>query len=167
MKKIPLYGVIAAGRVALVDDADYDLVSGYRWNAREWTRPSGGTEGPYAVSSRWANGRNNPISMHKLITGYARTDHRNGDCLNNQRFNLRPATTAQNNHNQRPRHGTSSRYKGVVWHRRVAKWQASIKLDGRFIYLGVFTSEEEAALAYNAAAFEAWGEYAWLNEVAA
>jgi hypothetical protein len=167
MKTVALFGAKAAGRVALVDDEDYDLVSEYRWNVREWMRPGGGVEGPYAVTRRRVNGGQLSLSMHGIITGYARADHRNGNGLDNQRSNLRPATMAQNNHNQRPRSGQSSRYKGVVWHRRSGKWQATIGLNGRCVYLGVFASEEEAALAYNTAALETWGEYAWLNEVVA
>jgi hypothetical protein len=104
--------------------------------------------------------------MHKLITGWPKTDHIDHDGLNNQRSNLRPATTAQNNHNQRPQRNTSSRFKGVTWHKRIGKWQAAIKVADKNRHLGVFPDEEDAARAYNAAAVEAYGEYAYLNEVA-
>lgn len=40
MKTVPLYGKKAAGRVALVDDANYDLVMRYRWNVWE-VKPRG------------------------------------------------------------------------------------------------------------------------------
>ena len=50
---------------------------------------------------------------------------------------------------------------------REPKVARSIKLHGKYCYLGNFTVEEDAALAYNTAAFEAFGEYAFLNEVAA
>jgi AP2 domain len=167
MKEIPLHGVKAAGRVALVDDEDYALVSPHRWLLVEREVANGRTLGPYA-RGRIVAGRHAPwVWMHKLITGWPKTDHVDHDGLNNQRANLRPTTTAQNNHNQRPQLGSSSRYKGVTWHRKVGKWQAAIKLNRRCIYLGVFASEEEAALAYNIAAIEAYGEYAYVNEVAA
>jgi hypothetical protein len=35
VKTVPLHGKIAAGRVALVDDGDYELVVQHRWNAKE------------------------------------------------------------------------------------------------------------------------------------
>ena len=35
MKEIRLHGAKAAGRVALVDDEDYDLVMAYRWRVWE------------------------------------------------------------------------------------------------------------------------------------
>ncbi len=157
MKTVPLHGEKAAGRVALVDDEDYDLVMQYRWRVREAVRSSGTTDGPYVVSI----GRSK-IPMHKLITGYPMTDHRSGNGLDNRRSNLRPATKAQNNHNQRPRAGHSSQYKGVTWHKRVGKWQAEIKLGGgKRRYLGLFVSEQDAAEAYRVASLEHQGEYAY------
>jgi hypothetical protein len=40
---------------------------------------------------------------------------------------------------------------------------ASINKDGKCFYLGVFTNQEEAALAYNKAAIQLHGEFACLN----
>lgn len=167
MRTVPLHGKKAGGRVALVDDADYDLVMAYRWNIRETLRPGRRTYGPYAEAYARRDGRATKVQMHGLITGWLMVDHKDHDGLNNQRSNLRPATTAQNNHNQRPRIGHSSQYKGVTWHKKIRKWQATIKIGGKCRYLGVFAVEQEAARAYNAAALEAYGEYAHLNDVAA
>ena len=162
MKAVSLHGEKAAGRVALVDDEDYDLVMQYRWRGWEKRHPNGSIAGPYAVAgTRSPDGRRAVVKMHKLSTGWPMTDHRDHDGLNNQRSNLRPATKAQNNHNQGPQAGTSSRYKGVTWHRKVKKWQATIKLNGKSRYLGCFTSEEDAARAYAEAALVAQGEYAY------
>ena len=76
---------------------------------------------------------------------------------------LRLATHAQNNANQKPNKGGSSRYKGVTWHKRAEKWQAQIMVNNKKIYLGCFNDEEEAAAAYNVAAIEHFGKYARLN----
>lgn len=162
MKTVPLYGAKAAGRVALVDDEDYELVMQYRWRVWEKRRPSGTIDGPYAVAGlpsehRWGA----RVKMHKLLTGWPMTDHRNGDGLDNQRSNLRPTTKARNNHNQSPQHGTSSQFKGVTWHKKAGKWQAAIKVNGKNRYLGVFTSEEAAACAYADAALAVQGEHAY------
>jgi hypothetical protein len=163
MPTIPLSGEIAAGRVALVDDEDFTVVSARRWHVQEFVRSSGQLIGPYAVTTTYRNGRKTKMLMHKLITGWEYTDHANNNGLDNRRVNLRPATHAQNNHNQRPRRATSSEYKGVTWHRKIRKWQATIKVDGKCHYLGVFVVEADAAHAYNAAALEAYGSYAYLN----
>jgi len=162
MREILLGGRVANGRVALIDDEDFELVSQHRWHVFE-SNSHGCQAGPYAFATIRVNDRKTKIQMHRLITGYPYTDHVNHDGLDNRRANLRPATNAQNNHNQRPRKSTSSQYKGVTWHRQVKKWQATIKLDGKCHYLGVFVIEEDAAHAYNAAALDAYGSYAYLN----
>lgn len=161
MKTVPLGGKKAAGRVALVDDEDYDLVMQYRWHVLEYRRQDGRIDGPYAQTKTRRDGREVGISMHKLITGWSMTDHRNGDGLDNQRSNLRPATKAQNSHNQRPQAGKSSRYKGVCWNRKAKKWVAGIRVRGKYRYLGAFASEEDAARAYTEAALAIQGEYAY------
>lgn len=162
MKAIALSGAKAAGRVALIDDEDYELVSPHTWRVSEARRKNGRIDGPYAMTNYRPNGSTkSPIGMHMLITGWPMTDHRDGDGLNNQRSNLRPADAAQNNHNARPRAEHSSRYKGVTWHRRNRKWQATIKTRGRSLYLGCYVSEEEAGNAYAEAALAIQGDYAF------
>jgi hypothetical protein len=106
------------------------------------------------------------MPMHKLITGWPQTDHINHDGLDNRRGNLRPVTTIQNQQNRRPRAIASSKYKGVCRHRD-RKWLARICINGTQYHLGLFVTEEDAALAYNAAALEAFGEYAYLNQIEA
>lgn len=166
MRTVPLYGKVAAGRVALVDDADYEMVSRYRWNVREQKSSRGTVWGPYA-KAKVPGGQGACVFMHKLLTGWPATDHRNGDGLDNQRSNLRPATAAQNNHNQRPWPGHSSRFKGVSWHRSRRRWQAQIKVDGKNRHLGFFASEEDAARVYETAALEIQGSYAYAARGAA
>jgi hypothetical protein len=51
----------------------------------------------------------------------------------------------------------------VFWFRRDGKWAAQINLAGRSTHLGYFVNEEDAARAYDAAALDVWGEYAYLN----
>ncbi len=167
MRTIPLSGKKAAGRVALVDDEDYELVASHVWRVYEETRV-GRRHGPYAFASiRRVDGRRTMIYMHKLLTGWSQTDHKNHDGLDNQRTNLRPVTRAQNQQNARPYAGCTSPYRGVYWNRQRRTWQAQISTDGRRRNLGRFASEEDAARAFDGAALAAWGEYAYLNFAAA
>ena len=159
---VPLYGVLAAGRVALVDEADYELVMERRWNVHERIQPSGSTHGPYAATSS-RDGRNSTLHMHKLITGYAITDHKNHHGLDNQRSNLRPATGVQNAANSRKQPNCTSKYKGVCWFEPTGEWMASIRVHGKKSFLGFFVSEEDAAMTYDAVAFAVWDNYALLN----
>lgn len=156
MKTVPLHGQKAAGRVALIDDEDYELVSMFRWRVLENPR-LGRNNGPYAVT-----GHTNTM-MHDVVLGIRGVDHINHDGLDNRRANLRPADRSQNNHNERPRLDSTSVFKGVTRHRNGKSWQARIVVDGRRYALGSFSSEEDAARAYDAAALTAWGEYAFRN----
>lgn len=147
---------------AVVDAADYDLVSGYSWYLLRENRRN--TDRRYAVAV--IDGRT--VSMHRLIGRTPpgmQTDHKDGDGLNNRGANLRPATRSQNAANSASRKGSTSRFKGVSLHRSTGKWMAQIR-DGnpcRGRYLGLFVDEEAAARAYDTAAAEQWGEFAWLN----
>ena len=166
MRTVALSGRIARGRVALVDDEDYELVSQRTWHVVEQIRrPGRRPAGPYARTGIYhpADRRTTTLAMHVLITGI-RTgiDHVNGDGLDNQRHNLRPAGQSLNTANMRPYAvSTSSRFKGVRRHKE-GKWEARIRV-GRPIYLGLFSDEEDAARAYDAAAIAAWGEFARPN----
>jgi len=148
-------------RVAMVDAGDADLVLQYRWHVHAMpdgrvyarARPNGGS-----------------VYMHRLIAATPagfETDHRDGDGLNNRRSNLRTATASQNRANgaKQRRRGDlppSSPFKGV--HRtRDGYLTAKIKVNGQTRYLGTFPTEEAAARAYDAAARDAFGEFAQVN----
>jgi hypothetical protein len=90
-------------------------------------------------------------------------DHIDGNGLNCQRANLRWATRAQNMANRRKLRKGANRFKGVSFLARLDKYQAYIGSGGTRRYLGVFTSEENAARAYDRAALDMYGPFASLN----
>lgn len=161
MRRIDISTKKYPGTFAIVDDADFANLSRYVWTARA----GGGTlyasrvEGPRG-SQRW-------IHMHQAILGEMvgrEIDHRDGNGLNNTRWNLRFATKAQNAQNQRRRKGSrTSAYKGVSWNTRAAIWVAQIAVNGVKKNLGQFNSEIEAAKVYDAVAAHHFGEFAALN----
>jgi hypothetical protein len=53
----------------------------------------------------------------------------------------------------------------VFWDRRCNKWFAQIVKNGKQLYLGIQDSEIEAARAYNTAAIELFGQFAFLNSI--
>jgi hypothetical protein len=149
---------LTKGKWAKVDLADLDKVIGLAWhyNGHGYAMKRGGCS--------W-------IGMHRRILGlppgkYPEVDHINHDRLDNRRSNLRLANRDQQMHNRKP-NGTSksSRFKGVSWNKARQRWVASITANGRRRYLGSFDIEEDAARAYNEAAIEMWGEFAYPNPV--
>lgn len=143
------------GFVTLIDAEDAEAVSA----AGSW-RAKRDNHAFYVVRINPQSGRQQ--FLHTFLTGYPMTDHANGDGLDNQRANLRPADASLNQANRIRTNGTSG-YRGVTWHKKACQWQAGVKVHGRFRYLGLFRTAEEAARAYDDAAIEAWGEYARPN----
>jgi len=146
---------LTKGKVAIVDAADYEWLSKYKWHAVRCGQRF------YAYRSR--NKRS--ISMHRIIMGEPKgmvVDHIDGNALNNRRSNLRVCRVSENVYNCRGRKG-SSRYKGVCRLKKLNKWKAEVMLNGRHIHIGCFDDEMEAAKAYDKKAVELFGEFAYLN----
>lgn len=152
MKKI----MLTQDKVALVDDADFEWLNQWKWYAVKSKRTY------YATRKK----NNKSILMHRLILGLTNpniwSDHRDHDGLNNQRSNLRKSTPLQNASNKIPKIGGTSKYLGVSWCRQTKKWQAHIRHE-KSKNLGRFSSEIEAAKAYDKAAIELHGEFANIN----
>jgi len=163
MRTVPLHGKNAKGRVALVDDHDYALVIPHRWLLQETLCPGRTPHGPYVLRYVTQDGQQAIVMMHKMLTGWPKTDHIDHNGLNNQRYNLRPVTDIQNQWNKRPILSAASPYKGVGFVPKSGKWAARIQVDGRPRRLGRYRTQEAAARAYDAAAREHFGEFAALN----
>lgn len=162
MKQIEL----SQGQVALVDDEDYRRISCRNWYAVR------NEYGYYAAGTTpMVKGMRKGLLMHRIVMCAKKgqmVDHRDGDGLNNQRYNLRFCTNSQNQQNQKISTHPSklSKYKGVTWHRGGHKWQAVIRgKDKKDYYLGSFVDEDDAAKAYNEKARELFNEFARLNDV--
>jgi len=94
----------------------------------------------------------NGIYLHKYLAALGgavlagEADHKNRDKLDCRLSNLRPATRRQNILNKPKKQGASSRYHGVNVD---PAGQFIARLDGK--YLGYFSDELTAAIAYNRA----------------
>ena len=156
--KVYVYKIPLGDQVALVDRADRELVSGFTWRL---------IGNGYVMTQRGKL----YLYLHRLIAGAGPeelVDHINRDPLDNRSCNLRIASKSQNGANRaadRRRLGTSSVHKGVSWQKDRSCWVAYIHVDGKTRFVGRYSNETAAALAYNRAAFEAWGEFARLNDV--
>lgn len=159
MKKIPL----TQGEFAIVDAKDFVWL-----NEKKWGLAKNGKMF-YAVRTETINGKSKSIYMHRLILNIShreiKIDHKDGNGLNNQRNNIRIATTGQNTANSSSYANSTSKYKGVCWDKRTKKWKVTICKNGKYIHLGRYDDENMAGLAYNKKAIEIHGEFARLNTI--
>ena len=85
-------------------------------------------------------------------------------CVNPE--HLRLATTSNNTMNQRRRKDNKSGYKGVSWSKRLNKWRAQIRLNGKSHDIGYFIDPHEAHIAYVTEARKIFGEFAYADSAA-
>jgi len=146
---------IGCGFTTLLDEADFPLIVGYGWCC-EHPR----SHLPYAVARQ--KGRPVRIRMHRLLMGARpdqEVDHIDGNTLDNRRSNLRLASRAENGRNRRLNSNSASGVRGVNRGHSGA-WESRIKVDGHTIYLGTFSTIEEAAGARRGAEIFYFGEFA-------
>ena len=159
MKEIPL----TQGKVALVDDTDYEELNQYKWHACNWRGDFYAMRHPPRV-----NGKQSTIQMSRQVLGLEcgdrrQADHQNHNTLDNCQSNLRICTQQENLMNGKPHSDSTSKFKGVSWHKQHNKWHARIYINGKTKHLGLWDMEEVAALRYDMVAIREFGEFAYLN----
>jgi hypothetical protein len=154
LKKVKL----TKGYFALVDNEDYArVIAAGKWYANDYHKVV------YAEKGKTGTHK----SLHRFILEVTnpriKVDHRDNDGLNCQRHNLRVATTSQNAQNSRVHKDNSSPYKGVWFNKLNKNWRVRIRVLGRNVEVGSFSSAKKAAQAYDVAAKQHFGEFAKLN----
>lgn len=156
---------LTQNKVALVDREDYEKLSIRKWCA---AKNKSGTY--YAMCSL----DNKSVMMHRLLMNFPKkmeVDHINGNGLDNRKRNLRICTRKQNARNLKKSNG-KCKYKGVTLRSgsfvdgkfyKNKKYSATIQKNGKFFHIGSFSTELEAALAYDKKANKFYGEFARTN----
>ena len=133
--------------------SDQGNVKSLKFGKEKILRSRKKTNGFYAVV---LDGKNK--SIHILIAEefldykvdrYTLVSHKDNNKLNNVLSNLQIVNPRDNKSNYKL--GTSSIYNGVCFLTRKNKWQSSISVDGKRVYLGSFDTEEEAHESYQEA----------------
>lgn len=148
--------ILTKGKVALVDDEDYDAASDHYW----WAIP-----GPHTWYAQGIINKKR-TSLHRFImkpTAELQVDHIDCNGLNCQKYNMRICTNEQNRRNQRKQSNTSSQYKGVYWNKRDELWISHITYHGKPQHIGCHHKEDDAAKAYDRMAIILFGEFARTN----
>ena len=159
MKEIPL----TQGKVALIDDEDFELIYPYSWVACK-------TDKKWYARARVPNSLNTGktgklISMHRFLMKAGKgeeVDHKDGNGLNNTRDNIRKSTSSQNKWNSKDR-GSNSGFKGVYFDKPRKRYQAYITKFRKRTLLGRYLNAKDAALAYDRAAVREFGQFSKLN----
>ena len=150
------------GLFAICDWCDFNSVKSFKWNS---TSLDSRVQWAWAHDVENGGEKRKKVAMHNIIMkpseGFI-VDHINGNGLDNRRSNLRIATRQQNTFNSVHKGGTS-KYKGVALDKESGLWRAYIAKNGKRTWLGRFPDELSAAIAYDKAAKDMFGEYAKLN----
>ena len=130
------------------DLEDYDLIKGYTW---------------FVDNRGYLRATNTSIRMHDLVMCTddvtMMVDHIYHNKLDNRKNRLRIVTNSQNQMNRDIPKNNTSGVRGVSWHERKQKWIAQIGVDGKLIYLGIFSNKEDAVIARKQAEEKYFGEF--------
>lgn len=145
---------LTKGYVTLVSPQDAHILRKRAWTALP------------AKKKRAVYARSTYTRLHRVIMDApadVHVDHEDGNGLDNRRSNLRNADNQKNSFNGRSHRDSTSKFKGVCKPKQSRKFVAQICVDGARSVIGYFDAEIDAAIAYDAAALKAFGEFARLN----
>jgi hypothetical protein len=167
-KKIPLPPISVINKIMTYDPDTGVLYHKAGRRHRQAGRPAGTiTGGGYlraSINRRiYAVHRIVYAIIHGIDPGDNEIDHIDGDRTNNRPSNLRLATKSQNLANGSAYKSTATGFRGVSYRASHRKFCAQIQVKNQKRHIGYFDTPEKAAIAYDNAASELFGEFARPN----
>ena len=148
-----IVGYTSKNKAFYLDIDDYDLIKEHCWNI---------DANGYVISK--INGKS--IKMHRLILNAKKNeivDHINHNTSDNRKCNLRIVTHSQNMQNKTPT--SCLNINGVYYEQETKKWRVYITKNKKRIYIGRFSSLEDAIDARIIAENKYFGEYSYNNSI--
>jgi hypothetical protein len=151
---------LSQGYETVVDDDVWERFKDADWHT---VFSKGGK--PYALGNQYG-------LLHRAIflfidgveLGKKQVDHKDRNGLNNLRSNLRIVTPKENpRNNSRRAESKNSPYIGVTWKPHAGAWRAQTRYNKEHIFLGYYSTAEEAGMAYDRAVLYYYGDSDVLN----
>lgn len=138
---------LSQGRVAIVDDEDFEWLSKWKWHY--WRQKHSKTG--YAHRNEGRRPNRQIVRMHVAIMKRHKrwqhnrqVDHTNTCGCDNRKVNLRLATPSSQGANRKRQRNNTSGVTGVQWREDMQKWEARIKLNKKVRHLGLFEKKRDA-----------------------
>lgn len=167
MKKLIIESKTHGTKEVLLDDEDYDrVIQRGKWKLNRSKRKH--SDDVFYVSTNGRKGVGGRVELHRFIMNAPKgmvVDHINHNGLDNRKENLRICTHKENTRNSRASYGKVA-FKGVTdksCDHRPLPYCAEIKRKNSGKFIGYYATPEEAAIAYDEAAKEEFGEFAHIN----
>ena len=137
---------LTKGKVAIIDDEDYELVSKYTWFY----------DGRDAVHHVYKKGKCvEHLTIKKLVLGIRERKfiyHINKDKLDYRKENLSLSYPWFSKEITKGKKNKTSKYMGVRWNSLAKKWVVETKFNYKTQYWGYYDDEEVAARVYDSVA---------------
>lgn len=149
----------------LLDDDDYKIIQQYNLSLKLIKDTTVVSRNKFYVDVRkYVKGKSYRGLLHRLIMSCPAdkvVDHINGNPLDNRKCNLRICTHRENclNRSFNPEQISTtttishkaytpalkqSGIKNIKWSNRANKWEVGYKINGKYVYIGLFSDLEEA-----------------------
>lgn len=140
---------LTKGARAKVDASDVSWLEGYSWQLSSKGYAIGrvfdGEAWVFVAMHRWVAAKHKRLRDSDLFV-----DHIDGDTLNNTPENLRECSHSENAHNSKVYTRSTTGEKGVS-RRPSGRFRVRVRVNGKCVNIGHFTTKEEAASAASTA----------------